>query len=248
MLIDCMAAVWSRHAKLPPRPTSKSIGEGPERRYEYAKQRGWKHQLARNLVRRAEKVVSPICRRWTRVLRSEVEHVPEDLRPLTWAVGCVWARYRERYWSKGRSLLAVIGVGVLFAFLDIPVGCFMAARPMPHWYGTFASAHKHFGLELWLTLMRLPSALIGAPCGLLSGQFADRRTMTWLPFLSLAVWQLYGLGDEIRSSTAIYPFSFTSLWEADSLFPSSSIIGIVLPACALMIGFRLIQMRMRGLP
>ena len=177
------------------------------------------------------------------MLRSELEHIPEDLRALRWAVGCVWASYRERYWPKGRSLLAAIGVGVVFAFLDIPVVGFMAARPMPHWYDAFARAHKHVGLELWLTLMGLPTALIAATCGLLLGRFAARRTTSWLPFLSLAVWQLYGLGDEIRSAPAICPFSFRSLWEAVALFPASSIIGIILPACALVVGFRLVQIR-----
>ena len=206
-------------------------------------QRGWKRQLARHLVRHAEKVLFPVRPRWTGVLRSELEHVPEDLRALRWAVGCVWASYRERYWSRGRSLLAAIGVGVLFAFLDILVLGFMAARPMPHWYGAFARAHKHLGLEIWLTLMGLPTALIAATCGLLLGRFAARRTSTWLSFLSLAVWQLYGLGEEIRSSTAICPFSFRSLWRSYALFPTSSIIGIVLPACALVFGFRLIQIR-----
>lgn len=206
-------------------------------------QRGWKRQLAQHLVRHAEKMLSPVRPRWTGVLQSELEHVPEGLRALRWAVGCVWASYRERYWSKGRSLLAAIGVGVVFAFLDIPAVGFMAARPMPHWYGAFARAHKHLGLELWLTLMGLPTALIAAMCGLLLGQLAARKATTWLPFLSLAVWQLYGLGVEIRSSTAICPFSFRSLWEAEALLPASAIIGIVLPACALVLGFRLIQIR-----
>src|SRR6185437_14767081 len=66
----------------------------------------WRRRLARHLVAHAEKVLSPIRPTWAGVLKSELDHVPEDRGALRWAIGCVWASYMERYLVRSRSLLA----------------------------------------------------------------------------------------------------------------------------------------------
>jgi hypothetical protein len=161
-------------------------------------------------------------------------------------MGCVCASYKERYWATSRSLLVAIAIGILFALLGVHIMGWMAARPWPHWYGAFAHTHKHLALQLWFTLKLLPIALIAAACGALLAH-ASRSASVAFPVVSLAVWQIYLLADNFLSAPAICPFSFRSLWESFALTPVSSIIGIVLPACALVLGFRLIQIRMRGI-
>lgn len=201
----------------------------------------WKRRIARRLVGHAARVLCPIRPTWSEVLKSEVEHVPGDYQALMWAVGCVWASYMERYLSKFPSLLAATAVGVVFAFLDEKITGRLAAKAWPHWYIQFARTHKHLGLELWsIVALTLPVAVLAAGSGVLLGSLA-RKSSIALPCFSVLVWQLYNVGVDIYSAPAICPFTMRSLWDPFIIFPTSSIVAIALPACALMRAFRLTQ-------
>lgn len=208
---------------------------------------GWKRQLAQRLVEHAEGVLSPVRPDWAGVLQSELQHVAHDSQALRWAVGCVWASYRARYGVGSRSLLCAIAVGILFAFLSISVMGWMAARAWPHWYTVFAHSHKHLALELWFALEMLPITLVAAACGALLA-VAGRSVSIAFPVVSLGVWQIYLLTDNIYSAPAICPFSFRNYWQGFVSDPISSAIGLALPAAALVLGFHLYLDRRRTQP
>ena len=141
--------------------------------------------------------------------------------------------------EQGPSLLAATAVGVVFAFLDEEITGRLAAKAWPHWYIQFARTHKHLGLELSsIVALTLPVAVLAAGSGVLLGSLA-RKSSIALPCFSVLVWQLYNVGVDIYSAPAICPFTMRSLWDPFIIFPTSSIVAIALPACALMLAFRL---------
>jgi hypothetical protein len=208
----------------------------------------WKRRVARRLVRHAGAVLYPVRPEWSAVHENELEHVPDDHPALMWAVGCVWASYLERYLGKSRSLLAATAAGMLFAFLAEAITGRLAAVAWPHWYIGFARAHRHVGLELWsIVALTVPMAVLAAACGLVLRSFAGKSSIA-LPCLAVLVWQLNDVVVDIYSAPADCPFTLRSLWESFTIFPTSSWVGIALPACALVIGFRLAKGQMPRLP
>jgi hypothetical protein len=53
--------------------------------------------IAQWLVRHAANVLRPIRPTWSEAMEHELDHIEDDHRALTWALGCVWAGYTERY-------------------------------------------------------------------------------------------------------------------------------------------------------
>lgn len=206
----------------------------------------WRRRIARQLVRHAERVLHPIRPEWSAALKSELEHVPNDHRALMWAVGCVRVSYVERYFARSRALLAATAVGILFALQDDAIMGRLAAQVWPHWYTQFARLHKHLGLELWsIMAFTLPTAALAGACGMLLGRVAGKSSIA-LPCLSVLVWQLYNVGADIYFSSPISPFTMRSVWEGLTIAPTSAVLGVALPACALALGFRLTRGRLRS--
>ena len=84
-----------------------------------------KPDVARRLVRHAANILRPIRPTWSEAMEREIDHVASGYGALVWAIGCVWAAYVERYWSRTRSaaftaayLITLLVVGPLsLAFL-----------------------------------------------------------------------------------------------------------------------------------
>jgi hypothetical protein len=193
----------------------------------------WQRRFAQRLVRHAAAVLRASRPEWAAALESELEHVPGRYRALMWAVGCVRASYIERYLGRSRPLLTAIAVGLAFALLDELVTGVIAAVPWPHWYVVFAGTHKHLSLELWsIVAETLPITLIGAGFGALLARLAN-SSKTVLPCVSIAVWVLYWL----VPIPALCVVPLRVVWDAILLAATSNVASIILPGCALFLGF-----------
>jgi len=132
-------------------------------------------------------------------------------------------------------VLAAIAVGISFALLDEVVMGLLAATPWPRWYVPFARAHKHLGLELWRISATLPIAAIATVFGFLLARLTNGRSMA-LPCMSIGVWALYMFVPWLLPAECSVPLR--ALWEDFLRFQASSIVGIVVPTCTLLLGFR----------
>ena len=199
----------------------------------------WQRTLACRLVRHACAVLRPTRPLWASAMERELEHIPTHFQTLVWALGCVRASYMERYFRNFRPALYAFAVGVAFAATDELLTGVLAARPYPHWYLTFAKAHRHLSLELWSVIaLTLPVALIAAGFGAMLARIAKVSALT-LPFVSLSAWALYAL----LPLPALYDAPLRLLWEAFVLWPTSTIAGIILPGCGFVLGYRLARPR-----
>jgi hypothetical protein len=197
------------------------IGSGP-----------WQRRCALHLVRHAAAVLRSTRPDWAAALENELEHVPGHYRALIWAAGCVRAGYMERY-GRSRPLLIAIAIGLVFAVLNELVTGMIAAVAWPHWYAVFARTHRHLSLELWsIFATTLPLALLAAGFGVLLARLANASRLT-LPCTSIAVWMFYWLIP--IPTTCDVPLR--TLWDDFLRSPTSYVAGIVLPGCALLLGF-----------
>ena len=171
-------------------------------------------------------------------MESELEHVPGDYQSLMWAIGRVRASYMERFFGRSRSVLTAITVGIVFAILDEFVRGGLAAMAWPHWYVSFARAHKHLGLELWSIAMILPVALMAAGFGCLLARLVKGSSIA-LPCVSIGVWVFYTFVPALAPGACIV--SLQTLWDDFLRSPTSYVVGIVLPTSALLLGFRRAQ-------
>jgi hypothetical protein len=193
----------------------------------------WQRRCALHLVRHAAAVLRSTRPDWAAALEHELEHVPGHYRALIWALGCVRASYRERYLGRSRPLLTAVAMGLAFAVLSELVTGIIAAVAWPHWYVEFARTHRHLSLELWSIFAgSLPIALLAAGFGMLLARLANGFRLT-LPCVSIAVWMLYWL-IPIRT---ICDVPLRVLWDSFLRSPTSYVAGIVLPGCALFLGF-----------
>jgi hypothetical protein len=194
----------------------------------------WQRRIALRLVRHAARVLRTARPEWSEALESELNHVPGHYRALMWAIGCVRASYRERYLDRSRPLLAAIAVGLVFALLDEFVSGTLAAVAWPQWYVAFAGSHRHLSLELWsIVAVTLPIALLAAGSGALLARVSNTSRIM-LPWASIGVWVIYLLVPTPGPCVV----ALRVLWEDLVRSPTSSIAGVVLPGCALIVGFR----------
>lgn len=197
----------------------------------------WQRRFARRLVRHAKHVMHPARPAWSAVMESELEHVPGDYQSLLWAIGCVRASYMERFYGRSRSVLTAITVGIVFAILDELLRGVLAAMAWPHWYVSFARAHKHLGLEVWFVAMILPVALMAAGFGVLLARLVKGSSIA-LPCISIGVWVIYTF---VRALVPAADIPLQTLWDDFLRFPTSYVAGIVLPTCAMLLGYRRAQ-------
>jgi hypothetical protein len=159
---------------------------------------------------------------------------------LMWALGCVWASYRDRYFSQWRPEWKAAGIGVGFTLTNALVTTILMILA---WSPVFGSGvHPHLRLELWLIgVFTLPSALLAAGFGVWLAR-ATRASSMSLPYVSLNVWVSGQLGHVVLLSRQRHiPLRvlWDTLWENFVSWPLYCLASVVLPAVMLVLGFRL---------
>jgi hypothetical protein len=137
-----------------------------------------------------------------------------------------------------RAVSFAVLIGIAFATAVEYAYGYLAARPWPIWYGSWAHNHKHLALELGTMVIQvLPIALLAAVAGVVLARLA-RSTSMIVPLIALAVW-LLGMvwllplwqGVAWREQWRDYQY-LAQLW------PVSTLAGVVLPSLAMIYAFR----------
>jgi hypothetical protein len=135
---------------------------------------------------------------WARAMLNEIEHVPNDMAALKWAIGCLFAGYRERVevvtiGSIGSMRISrvVLTLEMLLCFGTVAGTFFIlplsiAGGAWPQWPG-----------PMWLLLLQFSTSLIG-PAGLVMAfKYIVLERVQWNRALSatlcvLAAWTFVG--------------------------------------------------------
>jgi hypothetical protein len=84
-------------------------------------------QIAMRLTAHAQRMLPPARAEWANAIRNEIDHIPGGRAALVWALGCVFASYRERMRAmimrNARISRWVLIVEMLFCFAPLTLLC-----------------------------------------------------------------------------------------------------------------------------